>query len=170
MAAVLIVGDSRSVYGWSDALEHEGHSVETCDHSLHVHDRFQGDPVDIFICDVTHADWGEAMLIPQTRATWPECRIIAVASSFSFRSSAVFRMGLWTPDQLLIKPVNTRVLCATVSLLWAQIRTKAIREFITNVPLFGTLAGSEERQQNKVLDEPEGEAVPNHKPSAGGRA
>lgn len=167
MAAVLIIGENRSIHGWASALEREGHTVETCAHSLDVHDRFQGDPIEIFICDVTHADWGEAMLMPQAKATWPECRTIAVASSYSFRSSAVFRMGLWTPDQLLIKPVNNRVLCATVSLLWAQIKTQAIRSMITNVPSFGfskeTAPGAQTNEVSGSSDLPGA----NRGPSAG---
>jgi len=134
MAAILIVGDTPCVRAWASALQRDGHAVEICAHSLDVHERFSSAPVDIFIADVTHADWGEAMLIPQTRATWPECRIIPVASSYAFRSSAVFQMGLWTPDQLLMKPVNPRVLSATVALLWAEIRTLEIRDIITSVP------------------------------------
>lgn len=135
MASILIVGDARSNSAWCDILRLEGHSVEVCENSIEFQSRFATDPVDIFIIEVTHADWGEAMLIPQIRAAWPNCRIVAVASSYAFRSSAVYQMGLWTPDQLLIKPVNMRVLCATISFLWAQIRSEEIRSAVLEQPL-----------------------------------
>lgn len=135
MASILIVGDARSNSTWCEVLRLEGHAVEACENSIEFQSRFASDPVDIFIVDVTHADWGEAMLIPQIRAAWPDCRIVAIASSYAFRSSAVYQMGLWTPDQLLIKPVNLRVLCATVSFLWAQIRSAAIRSAVLEQPL-----------------------------------
>ncbi len=115
MASILIVGDARANSLWCDILHREGHTVESCENSVNFQSRFASDPVDIFIVDVTHADWGEAMLIPQVQAAWPKCKILAISSSYAFRSSAVYQMGLWTPDQLLIKPVNPRVLCATVA-------------------------------------------------------
>lgn len=136
MASILIIGDTRTHSSWAGVLERDGHSVEVAEHSLSIHDRFAGDPVDIFIVDIMNADWGEAMLIPQARATWPECRTIAVASSYAFRSSAIFQMGLWTPDQLLIKPVNPRVLSATVGFLWAQIKIQRIRKLIEQHPVY----------------------------------
>lgn len=130
MASTLIIGNTATTESWSIALAREGHDVETCSGTLEFQERFSGSAVDIFIVDVTHADWGEAMLIPQARATWPDCKIIAVASNYEFRSSAVYQMGLWTPDQLLIKPLNPRVLTATVAFLWAQIRTDRIKRLI----------------------------------------
>lgn len=135
MATTLLVGDARSCGEWADILRRERHSVEICEGSLGFQERFEGPPADIFIVDVTHANWGEAMLIPQARAAWPKCRILAIASGYAFRSSAVYQMGLWTPDQLLIKPVNPRVLCATVAFMWAQIRSEEIRRLITAQPL-----------------------------------
>ena len=135
MASVLIVGDARGHPEWCENLRLDGHSVETCENSLEFQSRFAADPVDIFIVDVMNADWGEAMLIPPIRAAWPDCRILALASSYAFRSSAVFQMGLWTPDQLLLKPVNPKVLCATVSFLWAQIRSAKIRVQVIEQPL-----------------------------------
>lgn len=135
MASILIVGDARTNSLWREILLREGHEVESCENSIDFQSRFAADPVDIFIVDVTHADWGEAMLIPQVHAAWPKCKILAISSSYAFRSSAVYQMGLWTPDQLLIKPVNPRVLCATVAFLWAQIRSAEIRTMVTEQPL-----------------------------------
>lgn len=147
MAAILVVGETRMNRSWAEVLERDGHSVETSENALTFQDRFAGDPVDVFIVDVTHADWGEAMLIPQARAAWPKCRIIAVASTYAFRSSAVFQMGLWTPDQLLIKPVNPRVLSATVAFLWAQLKTMQIREAIDRQVVFVDIGRIEEEPQ-----------------------
>ena len=143
MASILIVGDARSNATWCEVLRLDGHSVDTCENSIEFQSRFVNDPVDIFIVDVTHADWGEAMLIPQIRAAWPNCRIVAISSNYAFRSSAVYQMGLWTPDQLLIKPVNLRVLCATVSFLWAQIRSAKIRTQVLEQPLANRPAENE---------------------------
>ena len=135
MAEVLIVGDNTSVQQWSLVLARAGHTVETIASTMDMQDRFAGPDVDVLIVDISHADWGEAMLIPQARATWPKCRIIAVASNYAFRSSAVYQMGLWTPDQLLMKPVIPRILSATVAFLWAQIRSDKIREAVATIPL-----------------------------------
>ncbi|MEM7057451.1 MAG: hypothetical protein AAF557_07675 [Pseudomonadota bacterium] len=135
MASILIVGDARTNSSWCEVLHREGHSVECCENAIEFQSRFASDPVDIFIVDVTHADWGEAMLVPQVRAAWPDCKIMAISSNYAFRSSAVYQMGLWTPDQLLIKPINPRVLCATVSFLWAQIRSTKIRTMVSEQPL-----------------------------------
>jgi len=135
MASILIVGDARTNSLWCEILQREGHTVEPCKNSVDFQSRFAAEPVDIFIVDVTHADWGEAMLIPQVQAAWPKCKILAISSSYAFRSSAVYQMGLWTPDQLLIKPVNPRVLCATVAFLWAQIRSAEIRTMVAEQPL-----------------------------------
>lgn len=131
MATILIVGEDQSTRFWTDELTAAGHAVEAYGGSLDFQERFAGEAVDIFIVDIAHADWGEAMLIPQARAAWPACRTIAVASSYAFRSSAVYQMGLWSPDQLLLKPVGAKVLCATVSFLWAQIRTEQIKQHLT---------------------------------------
>ena len=127
MASVLIIGDLSVVRVWMDALASYGHTVEHSAGGLEFQERFDGDPVDIFIVEIANADWGEAMLIPQARAKWPDCKVIAVAANYGFRSSAVFQMGLWSPDQLVLKPVNLRVLTANVAFLWAQIRTTRIR-------------------------------------------
>lgn len=135
MASILIVGDARTNSQWCEILRREGHTVESCENSIEFQSRFGLDPVDIFIVDVTHADWGEAMLIPQVQAAWPKCKIMAISSNYAFRSSAVYQMGLWAPDQLLIKPVNPRVLSATVAFLWAQIRSEKIRIQVIEQPL-----------------------------------
>lgn len=123
MASILLIGEAASVSNWVDCLEGEGHRVETVSHSVSVRERFSGEEVDILIIDVLHPDHGEAMLIPQARAAWPHCKTIAITSNYSFRTSAIFEMGLWSPDQLLIKPVNLRILTATVAFLAAQRRT-----------------------------------------------
>lgn len=146
MASILIVGDARANAIWCDVLRLDDHTVELCENSIEFQSRFASDPVDIFIVDVTHADWGEAMLIPQIRAAWPNCKIMAIASDYAFRSSAVYQMGLWTPDQLLIKPVNPRVMCATVAFLWAQIRSARIRLQVKEQPL------STKRAEDEPLD------------------
>ena len=44
------------------------------------------------------------MLIPQVRAKWPDCRIIVTVNDYSFSASQFYRMGLWAPDDMLLKP------------------------------------------------------------------
>jgi DNA-binding NtrC family response regulator len=135
MASILIIGDSASVPNWVSALRQNDHSVETLPSALELPKALEDwyDPVDIIIVDVANPDSGEAMPIAQAQSIWPGCKIIAVTSGYSFRGSAFYQMGLWSPDQLLIKPLNIRILCATVSFLWAQIRTERLRTVITSV-------------------------------------
>jgi len=143
MATTLIVGESRIATGWAMALEGDGHVVETNADSFGFQERFAGEAVDVFIVDITCPDGGEAMLIPQARAIWPGCRTIAITPNYAFRSSAVYKMGLWSPDQLLIKPVGTRVLCATVAFLWAQVQTERIKK---STPLLPRLDARDRRE------------------------
>lgn len=133
MSNVAIVADPGLSSTWATALSADGHVVHTFADSLGAQELFSHDSFDILIIDIENADFGETMLIPQARASWPDCKIIAIVSSYTFRSSAVYQMGLWTPDQLLLKPINTRLLLATVSFLWAQIRSREIRSVIDSV-------------------------------------
>jgi DNA-binding response OmpR family regulator len=100
-------------------------------HFLDFSEMAQGLNIDIMVVDVANPDSGEAMPIPHARAAWPQCKILAITSGYAFRSSAFYQMGLWSPDQLLLKPINLRILTATVSFLWAQVRTERIRRMIT---------------------------------------
>lgn len=160
MAEVLIIGDSRTTEQWSVLLVRAGHTVETVYNAMDMQERFAGAGMDIVIIDISNADWGEAMLIPQARATWPGCRIIAVASSYAFRSSAVYQMGLWTPDQLLIKPVLSRILKATVAFLWAQIRSERLRASVAALPAKPE-NGQMQPDGPRILSQPAGPGLPN---------
>ncbi len=134
MASILIIGDSAAVPTWVSALRQQDHSVETLSNAMELPAALEDwyDPIDIIIVDVANPDSGEAMPIAQAQSLWPGCKIIAITSGYSFRGSAFFQMGLWSPDQLLLKPINLRILCATVAFLWAQIRTKRLRTIITS--------------------------------------
>lgn len=127
MAAILIIGDSATTRSWAEALVSAGHSLESRSTAFEAQDRLAEMPVDILIVDIANADCAEAMLIPQARAAWPDCKIVVATPNHDFRSSAVYEMGLWSPDQVLLKPLNIKLLRATVSFLWAQIRTEKIR-------------------------------------------
>ena len=133
MCKIAIVADPSLSTGWARTLSADGHVVDTFDDPWEYQSELSGDQRDIVILDVTNPNFGETMLIPQTKAAWPDCRTIAVVSSYTFRSSAVYEMGLWTPDQLLIKPVASRLLAATVSFLWAQIRSQQIKKIVEEV-------------------------------------
>lgn len=134
MASILIIGDGAAVPTWVSALRQQDHSVETLSNAMELPAALEDwyDPIDIIIVDVANPDSGEAMPIAQAQSLWPGCKIIAITSGYSFRGSAFFQMGLWSPDQLLLKPINLRILCATVAFLWAQIRTKRLRTIITS--------------------------------------
>lgn len=133
MTNIAIVAEPGLSSTWATALSADGHVVQTFADSLGAQELFSQERFDILIIDIENADFGETMLIPQVRASWPDCKIIAIVSSYMFRSSAVYQMGLWTPDQLLLKPISTRLLLATTSFLWAQIRSQEIRSTIASV-------------------------------------
>ena len=131
MSRIGLIADPTLATSWTGALRDSDFAVVSCADSIEFQEKFGTEVFDIVIVDISNPDWGEAMLIPQARAAWPDCRIIAVVSNYTFRSSAVYQMGLWSPDQVLMKPVSPRVLLATVSFLWAQIKTVAIRRTLT---------------------------------------
>ena len=129
MAAILIVGCEHETADWVDALREVGHLVEHCADVLSFQDRFCGTPVDVLVIDIANADHGEAMLMVQARAVWRDCRVIAIARDRSYRSSALYSMGLWSPDRLLMTPVNIDLLLESVEQLRAQARVdRMIRE------------------------------------------
>ncbi|MEM6621184.1 MAG: hypothetical protein AAF674_03080 [Pseudomonadota bacterium] len=131
MSRIVIIADARLGHVWSSALARDGHDVVCVSDSLSFQSLFEGDSYEIVIIDIDRPDWGETMLIPQVRAAWPDSKIVAVVANYDFRNSAVYQMGLWTPDQVLLKPLAIRLLCTTVSFLWAQIRSQEIREIVT---------------------------------------
>ncbi|MEM7744896.1 MAG: hypothetical protein AAF409_14405 [Pseudomonadota bacterium] len=132
MSRIVIIADPQLAAPWAESLTRDGHAVLTIEGGIGVQTLFDEDPFEIVIVEIDKPDAGESMLVPQVRATWPNCKVIAVVTDFGFRRSAVFEMGLWTPDQVLIKPLAPRLLRATVSFLSAQIRSKELREFVNN--------------------------------------
>ena len=79
-------------------------------------------PADVLVIDIVNADHGEALLMAQARATWPNCRVIALPRDRSYRSSMVFAMGLWSPDRLMMQPACIPILVQWVEQLSAQAR------------------------------------------------
>lgn len=154
MASILIVGESTTTTGLVSALKCDGHDLDILPHFLDFTEMTEGLSVDIMIVDIANPDSGEAMPIPHARAAWPDCKILAITSGYSFRSSAFYQMGLWSPDQLLLKPVNLRILAATVSFLWAQVRTERLRRTVTaprNCDLiYGTPFGKTVRNHDRT--------------------
>ena len=148
MSKIAIIADPTLSTTWARTLRADGHDVDVIEHSFDYQELLSGDPRDIVIFDVANPNFGETMLIPQVRAAWPDCKTIAVVSSYTFRSSAIYEMGLWSPDQLLIKPVNVRLLSATVAFLWAQIRTAEIKQIVREAK--GMLDGLQEKPTNVV--------------------
>lgn len=120
MASVLIVGCEFVTGEWARALGRAGHSVEECRDTLAFQERFLDAPADILVVEIAHADHGEAMLMAQVRSVWPDCRVIAVSRDRSYQSSAIFDMGLWRPDLLLIQPVQGAQMVESVRRLRVQ--------------------------------------------------
>ena len=153
MSKIAIIADSNLASTWAMILCAEGHVVDTYPHSLNHEDFIAGEAPDIVILDVNNPDFGETMLIPHAKAAWPDCKIVAVVSNYTFRASAIYSMGLWTPDQLLIKPVDRRLLVATISFLWAQIRSKQIKDMVKNTRIASFPLHSEQRAALTRLSE-----------------
>lgn len=133
MSNLALVANPALATSWAEILCTDGHTVDTFTNPMETQGLFSHDHFDILIIDVENPDFGETMLIPQTRSKWPDCKIVAVVSSYMFRTSAVYEMGLWSPDQLLLKPLESRLLLATVSFLWAQVRSREIKTAMENV-------------------------------------
>jgi hypothetical protein len=126
MASTLIIGDYHATAPWGSALRAAGHDVEHCGHALAFQDRFTGPPPDVLIVEVTNADQGEAMLMVQAPTVWPRVRVIALPRDKSYRSSALYRMGLWAPHRMLMQPVDDALLVQCVGQLWNQSRAQGI--------------------------------------------
>ncbi|MEM7422191.1 MAG: hypothetical protein AAF334_00630 [Pseudomonadota bacterium] len=140
MADIAIIADKRVSAPWMDALLSLDHNVVCFEDAVAFGAEFDQSELDIMIVDVARPNQGEALLIAQARAEWPSAKVIAAVSSYKFRSSAVYKMGLWSPDYLLVHPVSARVLQATVSFLWAQIRTDRIMSRLARSGRTPTLA------------------------------
>ena len=122
MAATLIIGDYHATAPWGSALRAAGHDVEHCGYALAFQDRFTGPPPDVLIVEVTNADQGEAMLMVQAPTVWPQVRVVAVPRDDSYRSSALYQMGLWAPHRMLMQPLADDLLVQCVEQLWNQAR------------------------------------------------
>lgn len=151
MSRIGLIADPALSSAWTSALGESEFNVEICADSIEFQEHFSDQAFEILIIDVPNPDWGEAMLIPQARAAWPDCKVVAVVPGYTFRSSAVYQMGLWTPDQVLVKPVSPRVLAATISFLSAQIKTKRIHSVLKAQP--STLLRREARVARSVEDD-----------------
>ena len=134
MSLIAIVAEPSVAEQWSAEMQGTGHEVTAYWGSSVTDELFAGKPPEIIVIDITNPDWSESLLISQSRAAWPGCKIIAVVADYAFRESAVYEMGLWEPDQLLLKPLTPRMLTATVTFLWAQLRTEEIRRLVAGKP------------------------------------
>ena len=146
MARILIIGSEPLTNRWTPLLRRAGHQVEFSQDTLSFQDRFSGDAVDVLIVEITNADHGEAMLMIQARTVWPGCRVVAVPRNRSYRSSALFGMGLWKPDRLLMHPVADDLLLESVQQLWIQ--TQAEQRIARPAP---SRSAAEKSSQNVVL-------------------
>ena len=120
MASILIFGTMVVATPWMLALRDAGHQVDTYADVLAFQDRFDGTPVDILIFDIINADHGAAMLMVQSRTVWRDSRVIALPRDRSYRTSAIFQMGLWAPDRLMLQPVQAESLNSSVQQLCIQ--------------------------------------------------
>lgn len=149
MASILIFGSVLATSPWVQALREVGHCVETCVDVLAFQDRFDGAPADILVVEIINADQGAAMLMVQSRTVWRDCRVIALPRDHSYRSSAIFKMGLWAPDRLLMQPVEPESLTRSVQQLCIQARAeRRIRQLRedSSEPIVPNLPPSEARE------------------------
>ena len=135
MSLIAVIAEPSLAMPWAQELQTDGHEVQCHWGPTSAETLFAGENPEIVIVDIEHPEWPESLLIPQSRAAWPACKVIAVVSSYAFRTSAVYKMGLWEPDQLLLKPLAPRLLAATVTFLWAQLRTEEIKQLVQATPL-----------------------------------
>lgn len=133
MSSIAVIANLNVGEVWARELEGDGRRIEIFTGYRSAEELFSGPARDIVIIDIENPEWPESLLIPQTRAIWPDCRIIAVVSNYAFRKSAVYEMGLWQPDQVLMKPLATRILSATVNFLWAQQRTAELQKVVSDL-------------------------------------
>lgn len=150
MSLIAVIADPSLAMPWADELRSDGHLVQCHWGPDTAEQLFGGESPEIVVIDIEHPEWSESMLIAQSQAKWPACKVIAVVSSYSFRDSAVYEMGLWEPDQLLLKPLAPRLLAATVTFLWAQMRSEEIRQLVRGTPF---LLPSD--AETEALDDPD---------------
>lgn len=117
MADITILARSEACVRWFSALESEGLCPTCFADVLQFQEQFAQSKLDILIVDIENADDGAALAMSQARAKWQDCRIVAVTPNRGFQRSAVYRMGLWCPDQVLVRPFEDRILPAVVSYL-----------------------------------------------------
>lgn len=129
MSHVVIVADPGVAAVWADALCRDHHVVQTCGRLASFDDLFGQHPAEILIIDVENPDWSEVMLMPQAREAWPLCKVVVATADLAFRQSAIYQMGLWDPDKVLMKPVSIRLLVATIALASAELRSTEILHY-----------------------------------------
>lgn len=134
MSLIAVIADPLLSMPWADELRSDGHVVQCHWGSDAAENLFAGECPEIVVIDIENPEWAETMLIPQCQAKWPDSKVIAVVSGYDFRNSAVYEMGLWEPDQLLLKPLAPRLLAATVTFLWAQMRSAEIKQLVRDLP------------------------------------
>lgn len=144
MSHIAVIADPSLAACWARELQADGHEVRCHWGTDSAETLFAGDYPEIIVIDIENPRWSESMLIPQSHAQWPTCKVIAVVSSYDFRNSAVYEMGLWEPDQLLMQPLAPRLLAATVMFLWAQLRSEEIKKLVHETPF--TLPSDPEKQ------------------------
>ncbi|MFK7944355.1 MAG: hypothetical protein AB8B85_15775 [Paracoccaceae bacterium] len=143
MSQIAVIAEPPLAVPWAQELQSDGHKVDCHWGASAAETLFAGETPEIVVIDIENPEWVQSLLISQSRAKWPCCKVIAVVSSYAFRSSAVYKMGLWKPDQLLLKPLTPRVLAATASFLWAQLRTEEIKQSVAGNS-HDAMPGSEE--------------------------
>ena len=118
MAQILIIGEAVArADALALALSEKGHEVEILCDPAQARARLGNDPADIAIIEVSSTDGGPGMLVGQTKAAWPECRIIALTASRDVETSKLVEMGLWDPELTLAAPVDPAQLVRAVARL-----------------------------------------------------
>lgn len=124
---VIVAHPARSVL-WRTALEHPDAEIHEIDPPRALAGLFQQDPASIVILDIEQAHSSTAMLIPQIKHIWPACQLLAVVPEGASQPTDLLHEGLWAPHQVLVRPINARVLYATVALMRARREAKLLTE------------------------------------------
>ena len=121
MADIVFIGANLAradAYGL--ALSEAGHEVEVFSDPTSARHRLGDKPADLAVIEVSSADGGPGLLVGQTRAAWPDCRIIALTSLRDADTSNLREMGLWKPDLSLPESVPPAQVVRHVAALLAS--------------------------------------------------
>ena len=120
MLKTLIIGRGLAVRDWAEALRASGFDVQAEPDRAALGYWIDNARFELAVIDISSAEGEEGAVIPVLREAWPGCRFIAMVTAHGFNAAGVHRMGVWCPDQVLVKPVAPALLSGTARLLAAR--------------------------------------------------